>query len=223
MIKLDILSDPICPWCLIGKAQLDRALERHSDHPFTIAWHPFMLNPDMPPEGVDRRAYLEAKFGGPEGAAQVYGRIADHARAAGVEIDFDGIARTPSTVDAHRLIHWAGLEGRQNAVVDALFRAYFREGRDIGDKATLAEVAGEAGMDREMVTTLLAGDADTADIRARDAHARSRGVGGVPTFVIAGQHVLTGAQPVETWEQVIAELRRLIAEQEEPQPAGSEA
>lgn len=223
MITLDILSDPICPWCLIGKTQLDRALERHPDHPFVIAWHPFMLNPDMPPEGVDRRAYLESKFGGPEGAARVYGRIADHARAAGVEIDFDDIGRTPSTVDAHRLIHWAGLEGRQNAVVDALFRAYFREGRDIGDKATLAEVAGEAGMDSAMVTTLLAGESDAEEIRARDAHARSRGVNGVPTFIIAGEHVLTGAQPVETWENVIAQLHRVLAEQREPQAAGGEA
>lgn len=209
MITLDILSDPICPWCLIGKTGLDRALARHPGQPFTITWHPFMLNPDMPPGGMDRRAYLEAKFGGPEGAGRVYGRIAEHARAAGVEIDFDAIGRTPSTVDAHRLIHWAGVEGRQDQVVDALFRAYFREGRDIGDKAVLAEIAGEAGMDAEMTATLLAGESDAAEIRARDAHARARGVNGVPTFVVAGQYVLTGAQPADTWEKVIEELGRL--------------
>lgn len=212
MITLDILSDPICPWCLIGKTLLDRALARHRGEPFAIAWHPFMLNPDMPPEGMDRRAYLEAKFGGPEGAARVYGRIAEFAREAGVEIDFDAIARTPSTVDAHRLIHWAGIEGRQNTVVDALFRAYFREGRDIGDRAVLAEIAGEAGMDAQMTATLLAGESDVADIRARDAHARARGVNGVPTFVVAGQYALSGAQPTETWDKVLDELSRVGAE-----------
>ena len=123
MIKLDILSDPICPWCLIGKTHLDRALADHPDHPFVLEWHPFQLNPDMPAGGMDRRAYLEGKFGGKSGADQVYGRIADTARAAGIEIDFDAIRRTPNTLNAHRLIHWAGIERRQTPVVDALFRA----------------------------------------------------------------------------------------------------
>ena len=109
MIPLDILSDPICPWCYIGKANLDRALAARPGHPLTIQWHPFQLNPDMPAGGMDRRAYLEAKFGGREAAVQVYGRIADAAEAAGLSIDFAGISRTPNTIDAHRLIHWAGL------------------------------------------------------------------------------------------------------------------
>ena len=206
MVKLDILSDPICPWCYIGKAHLDRALEAHPDHPFAIEWHPFQLNPDMPPEGMDRRAYLEAKFGGPEGAAQVYGRIADAARAAGLSIDFDAIQRTPSTLDAHRLIHWAGLEGRQTAVVTRLFKAYFEAGQDIGDRNVLLDIAEGVGLDRAMIERLLDSDADREDIRARDAHARARGVTGVPTFVVANAHVLPGAQPPELWEQVLTEL-----------------
>lgn len=206
LIKLDILSDPICPWCYIGKARLDRALEARPDHPFEIEWHPFQLNPDMPREGVERRAYMEAKFGGKEGAVRAYRPVVDHAEDAGLELNLDRIERTPNTLDAHRLIHWAGLEGRQTAVVAALFRAYFREGRDIGDAGVLADLAGEAGLDREMVARLLAGDGDRAEIAARDAHARERGVSAVPTFVLANTYVLSGAQPSDTWLKIIDEL-----------------
>lgn len=210
MIKLDILSDPICPWCYIGKAYLDRALEAAGDHPFAIEWHPFQLNPDMPAGGMDRRAYLEAKFGGKEGAVRAYAPVVENAEKAGLKINFEGIARTPNTLDAHRLIHWVGIEQRQTPVVSALFRAYFVDGRDIGDKAVLAEIAGECGLDAAMMATLLEGEADADDIRARDAHARERGVTGVPTFVIANQHVLTGAQPPELWGKVIEDIRGLI-------------
>ena len=206
MVPLDILSDPICPWCYIGHAQLTRALEGATAQPFAVAWHPFMLNPDMPCEGMDRRDYLERKFGGREAAARVYARIDAAARAAGLDLDLGAIERTPSTLDAHRLIHWAGIEGRQTPVVSRLFAAYFREGRDIGERAVLAEVAEAAGMDRGLTERLLASDADEAEVRARDAHARERGVQGVPTFVVAQRHVLTGAQPPELWAQVVAEL-----------------
>ena len=216
MIKLDVISDPICPWCYIGKAHLDRALADHPDHPFTIEWHPFQLNPDMPPEGMDRRDYVETKFGGKENADRFYDRIAEAARAAGLELDFSRIARTPNTVNAHRLIHWAGLEGRQTPVVMGLFRAYFEEGRDIGDTEVLVSVATKAGLDGEMVRTLLAGDSDAEDIRTRDAHARARGVNGVPTFVLAEQHVLTGAQPPEVWGQVIEQIRAHLETTAEP-------
>ncbi len=211
MVRLDIISDPICPWCYIGKANLDRALEGRPEHPFRVEWHPFQLNPDMPPEGMDRRHYLESKFGGRDNAVRVYARIAEAAEAAGVEIDFESIARTPSTLDAHRLIHWAGLEGRQTAVVSALFRAYFREGRDIGDRAVLTAIAEAAGLDPEMIARLLDSDADRDDIRARDAHARARGVSGVPTFVVAERHVVSGAQPPDLWRQVIDDLSRAEA------------
>jgi len=214
MIKLDILSDPICPWCYIGKAYLDRALEKAGDHPFLIEWHPFQLNPEMPAGGMDRRAYLEAKFGGKDGAVRAYAPVVEHAEKAGLSINFEGIGRTPNTLDAHRLIHWAGIEQRQTPVVAALFKAYFVDGRDIGDKATLAEIAGECGLDAAMTATLLAGEADADDIRARDAHARERGVTGVPTFILANQHVLTGAQPPDLWGKVIEDVRGLMKEAE---------
>ncbi|MDR7126490.1 DsbA family oxidoreductase [Pseudotabrizicola sp. 4114] len=207
MIKLDIFSDPVCPWCYIGKANLDRALESAPDHPFDIEWHPFQLNPGMPAEGVDRAEYLEAKFGGKAKAVEIYARVEQAARDAGLEIDFSTIPRMPNTLNAHRLIHWAGLEGRQTAIVSALFRGYWREGRDIGDAATLTDIAEAAGMDRALTERLLATDEDTEALKARDIHARQRGVTGVPCFIIGNQYVVSGAQPPQVWADVLAELR----------------
>lgn len=206
MIRLDIFSDPVCPWCYLGKANLDRALAANPAHPFQIQWHPFQLNPDMPPEGVAKRAWLEEKFGGKARVDAVHERLREVARAAGVEIDPDKPQRMPNTLNAHRLIHWAGIEGRQDAVVAALMRAYWVEGRDIGDAETLAAIAAETGMDREATLRLLNSDADASDIAARDADARAKGVNSVPTFLVAQQYVVTGAQPPELWGQVIEEL-----------------
>lgn len=206
MISLDIFSDPVCPWCMIGKSNLDRALERHADHPFAIQWHPFQLNADMPPEGVDKRDYLSARFGSVAKLDQVHAQLRDTARKNGVDMDPDTPKRIPNTLNAHRLIHWAGLEAKQTTVVSALFRAYWKEGRDIGNPEVLADIAASCGMDRAMVQRLLASDADRDDIQARDEDARKKGVTAVPTFLIAQQYVVSGAQPPEVWDQVIAEL-----------------
>ncbi len=206
VIRLDIFSDPVCPWCFIGKANLDRALADHPDHPFAIQWHPFQLNPDMPPEGADKRAYLEAKFGGAARVDAMMDRLREVAQAAGLTFDPDRAPRMPNTLDAHRLIHWAGIEGRQAAVVDRLMRAYWEDARDIGDRDTLAAIAGEAGMDPAATLRLLQSDADAGDIAARDADARQKGVTSVPTFLIAQQYVVSGAQPPALWGQVIADL-----------------
>ncbi|WP_298847939.1 DsbA family oxidoreductase [uncultured Ruegeria sp.] len=205
-VKLDILSDPICPWCYIGKTHLDKALANVPDHPFVIEWHPFQLNPDMPDEGMDRREYLERKFGGKEGAVRAYAPVVEHAESAGLKIDFEGMKRTPNTLDAHRLIHWAGIEDKQNAVVDALFDAYFVQARDIGDPEVLADIADGAGMDAAVVMKLLKSDADREDMSKRDTHSREMGVSSVPTFIVANQHAVPGAQPPEMWEKVIAEI-----------------
>ena len=205
-IKLDIMSDPICPWCYIGKAHLDRALESEPDHPFAIEWHPFQLNPDMPAEGMDRRAYLEGKFGGKEGAVRAYAPVVEHAEKAGLKINFEAMQRTPNTLNAHRLIHWAGIEGRQTAAVSALFKAYFVDARDIGDAEVLADIADGIEMDASVVTRLLATDEDMEDIRKRDAHSREMGINSVPTFIVGGRHAVPGAQPPELWKKVLAEL-----------------
>jgi len=206
MVTLDIFSDPVCPWCHVGKAHLDQALAQAGEHPFVIAWHPFQLNPDMPAGGADRRSYMAARFGGTDRVAAAEARLVEQAAASGVLFDFDRIARVPNTLDAHRLIHWAGIEARQDTVVSALFQAYFVAGRDIGDREVLCDIADGAGLDAALIARLLASDADLADIRARDAHARKMGIDAVPTFVIGNRQAVPGAQPPALWARVIADL-----------------
>lgn len=206
MITLDIFSDPVCPWCFIGKTNLFRALEERPDHPFDIRWQPFQLNLGMPRDGMERAAYLEAKFRGQRGAAEAYKPVLEAAEAAGLKMDLAGIEIQPNTLDAQRLIHWAGIEGRQTAVAHALFAAFFQQCRDIGDHEVLADIADGAGMDAALIRRLLASDADVEAIHARDKAAREMGVTSVPTFVIGGQSAVPGAQPPELWCQVIDEL-----------------
>ena len=167
----------------------------------------------MPREGMDRRAYLEQKFGGKDGAVKAYMPVAEKAAEAGLNIDFEAITRTPNTLDAHRLLHWAGIEDRQTPMAMALFRAYFEQGRDIGDHEVLADLADELEMDAAVVSRLLASDADEDAIRKRDAQFREMGVSSVPTFIVAGQHAVPGAQPPELWLQVIDDITAQLAAQ----------
>lgn len=214
MVTLTIISDPICPWCLIGKARLDAALAQAPAYPFSIRWRPFQLNPDMPAGGMDRRAYLAAKFGGPAGAARVYGAIAETAAQDGLTLDFDRIARTPNTRDAHRTLRWAGDGARQHALAQALFARYFMLGEDIGDHAVLAEAAASVGMEGAAVAARLATDEDRVAIVAEDAQARAIGVTGVPAFVIADRYLVSGAQPTDFWLRAIDEFGRVAALEE---------
>ena len=211
MAKIDIISDPICPWCYIGKTRLDRALELNPTHNFIIEWHPFQLNPAMPKDGMDRREYLEAKFGGQKEAIEVYSNIDKTATETGLSLNFGGIKRTPNTIDAHRLIHWAGIEGRQNSIIDRLFKAYFQEGRDISEHSVLTRIASAAGMDQDVVRSLLKSDADKEDIKARDTDARKRGIQGVPAFVVANEYVIQGAQTIDIWDNIIKEIQEVIS------------
>lgn len=212
MVKLDIISDPICPWCFIGKTHLDVALAERPDHPFQIEWHPFQLNPTMPAGGMDRREYLETKFGGKDAAIRAYAPVVEHSERAGLTIDFEGMKVTPNTLDAHRLIHWAGIEEKQNAVVDALFHAYFVDACDIGDHDVLSDIADTVGMDASVVRRLLKSDADRDDIQKRDAHSRKMGVTSAPTFIVAQKHAVPGAQPPEMWSKVIDEVTAQLKE-----------
>ncbi len=203
---LDILSDPICPWCYIGKAKLDCALEARPDHGLDIFWRPFQLNPEMPAAGMDRTTYLETKFGGPENARNFYDRIRDAAEDAGLAVRFDRIARTPNTFDAHRLIRWARSDGYQQAVVDALFIRYFEQGEDIGDRSVLMDVAESLGMDTDLLARLYAEDADRDLLTNEEALARQMGVTGVPTFILGEKFALVGAQETKAWFEVLDRL-----------------
>ncbi len=211
MTGIKIISDPICPWCYIGKTRLERALAARPEHGLDISWKPFQLNPNMPPEGMDRRAYLERKFGSKDAAVQVYSDIQKAAEGDGLDVALDKITRTPNTINAHRLIHWAGIEGVQNKAVAALFIANFKEGKDISDPALLANIAESVGMDRTATERLLASDTDISEVRSEDEKAREMGVSGVPTFLIDGQYVVTGARETSFWIDLIDEINQIKA------------
>lgn len=201
-VRLDIFADPVCPWCLIGKAELDRALAARPEHPFALTWHPFRLNPVFPQDGVPMDEYLRVKLG--DRVAEVLGDLARRADALGIALNPP--PREPNTTDAHRLMHWAGIEGAQTRVMSGLLAAHWREGRDIADAGVLAGIAEGAGMDGAMVRRLLASDADRERVAVAEGYARQRGVTSVPTFIIADQYVVAGAQPATLWQNVIDEL-----------------
>jgi predicted DsbA family dithiol-disulfide isomerase len=198
MLTIDVISDVICPWCFIGKRRLEKALR---DRAASVRWHPFQLNPDMPREGTDRKSYRIAKFGSWERSQELDARVAAAGRGEGIAFNFDKMARTPNTLDAHRTIWLAGVRGVQDSVVEALFLAYFTDGRDLSDRATLAGIAAEAGLDRAGVDGLLAGDGGLDVVSAGKERARRLRVSGVPFFVVNGRVALSGAQPPELFRQ----------------------
>lgn len=203
MLTIDIISDVVCPWCYVGKRRLEKAL---GDRPATVRWHPFELNPDMPREGVELKPYYSEKFGSWEKAQELQGRVAAAGREDGIDFQFDRVARIPNTADAHRLIHLAGERNAQDAVVEALFKAYFLDGRDLTDPNTLVDIAAEAGLDRSEIADLLAGDAALDVIRTEEEQVRRAGVSSVPLFIINNRLVLSGAQPPEYFQQAFDQL-----------------
>jgi predicted DsbA family dithiol-disulfide isomerase len=193
-LALEVVSDAICPWCWIGKRRLERALSSLGDQlSVDIVWRPFELNPAMPEGGLDRQAYRSAKFGSWERSLALDAQVAEVGTAEGIAFHHDRIERTPNTFKAHRLIRWAGREGRQNDVVEALFAAYFGDGRDIGDAAVLAAIAGEAGLDGARVAAMLAGSEGAAEVRAEIERAAALGISGVPTVMASGRPLFSGA------------------------------
>jgi Predicted dithiol-disulfide isomerase involved in polyketide biosynthesis len=208
-ITVDIVSDVVCPWCYLGKARLDLAIAEVQDEiGIDVNWRPFRLNPDYPPEGVDHQVELAKKLGGKENMDRAHEQMKALGRDVGIAFDFAGIKVGPNTLDAHRLIHWAGLEGRerQAEVVAALFKANFEEGRNVGDPAILIEIAESAGMDGAVVARLLAGDADKDHVLSEISAAQRMGVSGVPFFILDQQYAVSGAQPVEVLVSAFREL-----------------
>jgi predicted DsbA family dithiol-disulfide isomerase len=206
-MHIDVFSDVICPWCFIGKRRLARALAAESDVAVTVRWRAFMLNPDMPTEGMDRQAYLALKFGGAAQARRSYDNVLQAAEQEGLTLALDRIPRTPNTVAAHRLIRWATEAGSAEPVVEGLFRAYFQEGRDIGDPAELAEIAATAGLDGDAARAMLANAVGNAEVIGEDRAARRIGINGVPCFIFDGQYAVSGAQEPEVFRPIFAAAR----------------
>lgn len=206
-MRLDIFADTICPWCYIGKRRLEAALHQARSspagarllRPLTIQWRPFLLNPGMSAGGMDRKAYLAWKFGGAGRAEFIAERVAQEGRDDGIPFAFERIARTPNTVDSHRLIAFAQKEGDATPVIEALFAAYFSDGRDIGDRNELATIGARCGLDESVLRRYLASEAGIAEVIAANDRARTLGINAVPCFVFDEREALAGAQPPEVF------------------------
>lgn len=200
-----MVHDLVCPWCYLGLRRLLRTLRRRPDIMAELIWRPFLLNPDMPRGGMSRDDYVIRKFGGEERARRLYASIAEVGRAEGVNFRFDRVLRTPSSIDAHRLVRWVVQQQPDAgvAVVEAIFHAHFTDGADIGDPATLADIAGRLGLHRAAALFHLSGDAEADAVHAENLRAHRIGINGVPCFVIAGRHAIAGAQDAEVIERLL--------------------
>ena len=197
-LTIDIVSDVVCPWCYLGKRRLEEALQKLGRTDATVRWRPFQLDESIPEQGLDRQAYMRGKFGDLSRLQSVHDRLVAYGKEVGADYDFEAIARAPNTLKAHRLIRWAGEAGVQDAVVDRLFRAYFEQGQDIGDVATLAEIAAESGLDREEIARRLASDEDEQAAQTEIDAWRRAGVTGVPFFIFNEKLAVPGAEGVDT-------------------------
>jgi predicted DsbA family dithiol-disulfide isomerase len=207
-LTIDVVSDVVCPWCYLGQKRLDNAMAAAADVDIAVTWRPFQLDPTIPPEGMDRKAYMRAKFGDEARLRDAHARLEALGAAEGIDYAFDAIKVSPNTLDAHRVIRWAGANSQeaQNKLVRRLFKLYFEEGADIGDRAVLARAAGVAGMDAAVVETLLASDADRDAVANEAATASRMGVTGVPCFLFEGKYAVMGAQDVSTLTDAIKQI-----------------
>lgn len=199
-LTVDVISDVICPWCYIGKRRLEKAIAAvDGQHNVQVHWHPFQLNPTMPKEGISRKEYRTRKFGSWERSRELDANVIAVGKTEGIHFAFDKTERTPNTIDAHRLIWLAGQNNCQDAVVEALFRAYFTEGQDIGNQQTLIDVVAVAGLDRQLAETMLNSQAGLEVIAQAGERAQRHQVDGVPFFIINNTVTLSGAQAPETF------------------------
>jgi predicted DsbA family dithiol-disulfide isomerase len=207
-LTIDVVSDVVCPWCYLGQKRLDKAISAVSDVDVSVNWRPFQLDPTIPPEGMDRKAYMKAKFGDEARLRDAHARLEALGKAEGIDYAFDAITVSPNTLDAHRVIRWAGAEGAetQNRLVRDLFKTYFERGENIGDRAVLVDVARGAGMEGAVVESLLAGDADSEAVANEAATASRMGVTGVPCFLFEGKYAVMGAQDVSTLTDAIRQI-----------------
>jgi len=194
-LDIEIIYDTVCPWCYIGKRRLDQALAMRPNLSVTTHWRPFLLNPELPPDGVDRTAYLVKKFGSETRVRRIYGAIGEAGQSVEIDFAFDRIQKTPNSVDSHRLVKYAARHGAAaDLVVEALFVAYFVHGLDIGEEQVLLDIGARHGLDDADLRTYLAGDEDMETVTQDNARAHRLGVNGVPSFVFTGPLVISGAQ-----------------------------
>lgn len=210
LTTIDVFSDVVCPWCYLGKRRLERAIGELRGRQVEVRWRPFRLDPTIPPEGVDRDAYIARKFGSATAIEPSHRRLTEMGAAEGIDYHFDRITRSPNTIDAHRLVRWAAGQQRQDAVVEALFAAYFTAGRDVGDRRALAAIAHEAGLEGD-IAARLATDEDRAPVEAEIENAYRIGVTGVPCFVVDGRVGVMGAQSPEALLDVVRQADDLAA------------
>lgn len=202
-MQIDIVSDTVCPWCFIGKRRIGRAMAMRPGVQFDVFWRPYRLDPTIPREGVDRRAYLKAKFGDSLRTSAMGDAIRSEGASEDIAFAFDKISKSPNTLDSHRLVRWSASAGVQDKVVELLFQAYFIDGQDIGDAAILSQIASRAGMDGELVATLLAGDADLESVEREAGLANEMGITGVPTFIFDSKFMISGAREPELLVRII--------------------
>ena len=202
-LSIEVVHDLVCPWCYLGVRRLVRTIRRRPDLLFDVTWRPFLLNPDMPRAGMPRLEYVMRKFGGEERARRLYGSIAEIGRMEGVPFRFERIRRTPSSVDAHRLVRFAAQYGRAAEMVEALFASHFCDGRDIGDPSVLVAVAVSCGLDALSVRRRLSSSDGVDAVHADNLRAHRLGINGVPCFVVAGRHAIAGAQEPEVLERLL--------------------
>ena len=219
-LPIDIVSDVVCPWCYLGEKRLEQALAEEAG-PIVVRWRPYQLDPTIPEGGLDRAEYMEKKFGKSGRLQSVHDNLTRLGAEVGLPFAFDKITRSPNTLDAHRLIRWAASAGVQSRVVDRLFEAYFVEGRDIGDRVVLTEIAAECGLDADLVERLLAEGADSEVVRQEVEQAQAMGVSGVPFFIFAGRLGVPGAQEPSALRQAMAEARQAMAESAREAPASA--
>lgn len=209
-ISVEVISDVVCPWCFIGKRRLERAIALiNEDHEINAHWLPYQLNPGMPREGISRKEYRIQKFGSWERSQELDANVVANGKAEGIDFRFDLIERTPNTVDAHRLIWLAGQHGCRDAVVEALFLAYFTNGNDLSDRATLIDVVEQARLPRTVAQDLLTSEEGLDEIEATKQLSRQVGVDGVPFFIVNRRVALAGAQPAEAFLEAFRQVAQV--------------
>lgn len=208
ILPIDVVSDVVCPWCYVGKRRLEAALALVPEVQTEIRWRPYQLDPTIPPQGVSRREYMEKKFGSLDKIKPVHDRLTEMGRELGIAFNFGAIAISPNTLDAHRLIRWAFGE-RQDATVEALFRAFFVDARNLADPDVLADIAASCGFPRDEVRAALDSDEDIAAVTGEIAAAQNLGIQGVPFFIFGQKYAVSGA---ETPEHLAAAIRKAAAE-----------